>query len=40
MKMDISPTRGEETQKVAEAIVAASPAVLARAKVILEGTGK
>jgi tripartite-type tricarboxylate transporter receptor subunit TctC len=40
MKMDISPTRGEEAQKVAEAIVAASPAVLARAKVILEGTGK
>ena len=40
MKMDISPTRGEAAQIVAESIVAASPAVLARAKIILEGTGK
>jgi tripartite-type tricarboxylate transporter receptor subunit TctC len=40
MKMDISPTSGEAAQQVAQAIIAAPPAVLARAKTILEGTGK
>ena len=35
-KMDISPSSGEEAQKVADFIVDTPPAVLARAKAILE----
>lgn len=40
MKMDISPTTGEISQKVAEAIVAAPAAVVAHARLILEGAGQ
>ena len=34
--MDISPSTGEEAQKVANSIADTEPAVLARAKAILE----
>jgi hypothetical protein len=34
--MDISPVSGEESQKVADSIANTEPAVLARAKAILE----
>jgi hypothetical protein len=40
MGIDISPLSGEETQAVADKIVAAAPDVVARAKLLLEGTGK
>jgi tripartite-type tricarboxylate transporter receptor subunit TctC len=36
MQMDISPAPGEEVQKLAEAIIDTPPAVLARAKAILD----
>ena len=40
MGIDISPRSGEDSQSVADKIVAAPPEVVARAKVLLEGTGK
>lgn len=40
MGIDISPLSGEESQAVADKIVAARPEVIERAKLILEGTGK
>ena len=40
MGIDISPRSGEDSQAVADKIVAAPPEVVARAKVLLEGTGK
>jgi len=40
MGLDISPLSGEESQAVADKIVAARPEVIERAKLILEGTGK
>ncbi len=40
MGVDISPLSGEEAQIVADRIVAAPPEVVARAKLLLEGTGK
>jgi tripartite-type tricarboxylate transporter receptor subunit TctC len=40
MQVDISPLSGEESQIIADRIVAAPPEVIARAKLILEGTGK
>ncbi|MDF2115443.1 tripartite tricarboxylate transporter substrate-binding protein [Roseiarcaceae bacterium H3SJ34-1] len=38
-KMDISPSSGAQAQAVAESMLAASPEVLARAKVLIEGPG-
>lgn len=40
MQVDISPLSGEESQAIADRIVAAPPDVIARAKLLLEGTGK
>ncbi len=40
MGIDISPRSGEDSQAVADKIVAAPADVVARAKVLLEGTGK
>ena len=40
MGLDIAPLSGEESQAVADKIVAARPEVIERAKLILEGTGK
>ena len=40
MGLDISPLSGEESQAVADKIVAARPEVIERAKLILEGTAK
>ncbi len=40
MGIDISPRSGEDSQAVADKIVAAPAEVVARAKVLLEGTGK
>ncbi|MDB5545858.1 MAG: Tripartite-type tricarboxylate transporter, receptor component TctC [Hyphomicrobiales bacterium] len=40
MQVDISPLSGEESQIIADRIVAAPPEVVARAKLLLEGTGK
>ena len=40
MQVDISPLPGEDSQAIADRIVAAAPEVVARAKLLLEGTGK
>ena len=40
MGLDISPLSGEESQAVADKIVAARPEVIERAKLILEGAAK
>jgi tripartite-type tricarboxylate transporter receptor subunit TctC len=40
MQIDISPLSGADAQAVADKIVAAPPEVVARAKLLLEGTGK
>jgi tripartite-type tricarboxylate transporter receptor subunit TctC len=40
MQVDISPLSGADAQEVADKIVAAPPEVVARAKLLLEGTGK
>ncbi len=40
MQVDISPLSGADAQAVADKIVAAPPEVVARAKLLLEGTGK
>ena len=38
--MDVSPSSGEEAQKVVEGILDAPPAVVARAKEIIDGSGR
>jgi hypothetical protein len=38
--MDISPSSGEDAQKVVVNILSAPPEVVARAKEIIEGTGR
>jgi hypothetical protein len=40
MGLDISPLSGEESQAVADRIVAARPEIIERAKLILEGAAK
>jgi tripartite-type tricarboxylate transporter receptor subunit TctC len=40
MQVDISPLSGEDSQAIADKIVSTSPPVVARAKLLLEGTGK
>jgi tripartite-type tricarboxylate transporter receptor subunit TctC len=40
MQIDISPLAGADAQAIADRIVAAPPEVIARAKLLLEGTGK
>jgi hypothetical protein len=40
MQVDISPLSGEDSQAIADRIVAAPPEVIARARLLLEGTGK
>jgi tripartite-type tricarboxylate transporter receptor subunit TctC len=40
LQMDISPTGGEEVQKIVAAMVDAPPQIIARAKILLEGPSK